>query len=130
VYIAVRDKHPHLRAASKAARGVPVAVLALTSQLLQESWPVTPELTFVDSPTVDEFISRLGVGCMTQLSARYGPTPFDWHPFGTDETIGMIVEQLLSDPESGINSKLGALKQPQAPVRWERVDAVTRPSVV
>jgi TIR domain len=104
---------------------MPVAVLALTTEVLRTSPPLMPELSFVADPDLDTFLERVGTGKMTQLAARYGQTPLDWRPTGTTETVKVLLDALLSDRAMGINAKLTALHQP--PVQWKHVDVVTPP---
>jgi hypothetical protein len=104
---------------------VPVAVLALTTALFDASPPVTPEFDFVAETDMDTFLMRLGVEKMSQLRARYGATPFDWHPFGSSQTVKDLLEELRSDPATGINTKLAELKN--APVKWSFLDVITPP---
>ena len=104
---------------------VPVAVLALTSNIYNASPPIKPEFDFVQESGVDDFLLRLGVENTSDLGARYGASPFLWHPFGTSETVQDLLDALLADPHTGINLKLGKLAQP--PVRWAQLDILTPP---
>ncbi len=115
--------------ANRPAITVPVAVLALTSKMFVDSPPRTPELSFVPSATADQFMGQIGAGSMADLERRYGASPFDWRPFGTDATIASLLDQLLAgaDDDPGINAKLAALNPPQPPVRWEQIDVMTLP---
>jgi len=115
-----------IAAAAKAndpAVQVPVAVLALTTDIFKTVPPMKPEFDFVPEEGVDDFLKRLGVEKMSDLSKRYGTTPFEWHPFGTSETVRDLLDSLLSDPQTGINGKMAELQQP--PVRWAPLDIVT-----
>jgi hypothetical protein len=117
-----------IAAASRAdtpATQMPVAVLALTTTVLQAAPPVIPEFDFVAETEMDAFLRNLGVGELAQLNARYGDTPFDWHPTGSQESVQQLLTELLSDTQSGINLKLAALRQP--PVQWRFLDVVTPP---
>lgn len=117
-----------IAAAAKAdnpAIPVPVAVLALTTEILKEEPPRKPQFDFVHEQGVDDFLSSLGVEKMSDLSGRYGASPFLWHPFGSPETVEDLLANLLADPQTGINGKLAELKQP--PVRWVPLDVVTPP---
>lgn len=115
---------------------VPVAVLALTTGIFNAAPPMKPEFSFVPENSLDEFLLRLGVEKMSDLSGRYGADPFHWHPFGSPETVKDMVDSLLSDPQTGINLKLAELRQP--PVRWspyldivtpalDRLEQITQP---
>jgi hypothetical protein len=111
--------------ADKPATQVPVAVLALTTAVLQTAPPVIPEFDFVTETDMDVFLQNLGAGQLAQLNGRYGATPFDWHPTGSTETVQDLLNELLGDPQSGINLKLAALRQP--PVQWRFLDIVAPP---
>jgi hypothetical protein len=116
-----------MTAAAKAADpavSVPVGVLALTTETLQKSPVTMPDFDFVSSHDVDSFLQSVGLGRSQDLAARYGSTPFDWRPFGT-ETVRALLDQLLSDPKTGINAKLAALRRP--PLHWSPVDLLTPP---
>lgn len=104
---------------------MPVAVLALTTRILQDSPPEMPDFSFVVETDLDTFLEHVGTGKMTQLTTRYGPTPLDWRPTGTAETVQALLVGLLGDPVTGINAKLTALHQP--PVQWRHLDVVTPP---
>lgn len=82
---------------------VPVAVLAHTSATFLAAPPMKPEFDFVQESDLDGFLQHLGVEKLAALSGRYGASPFDWHPFGTAETVQSLLDNLLSDPAEGIN---------------------------
>jgi hypothetical protein len=114
---AARSDHPAIQ--------VPVAVLALTTEVMLASPPVLPEFDFIAETEMDVFLQRLGAGHMAQLGACYGTTPFDWHPMGGAETVRDVLNELISAPRTGINVKLAELNQP--PIQWRYLDVVKPP---
>jgi hypothetical protein len=109
-------------AAANPALLVPVAVLAMTTDILDQQPPVTPDLDQLKGRPLDEFLGRLGLGTVADLRTRYQSSPFEWHPFGTPETIRTLLDALLWDPATGINLKLKKLNQP--PVEWSELDVL------
>jgi len=99
---------------------VPCAVLALTQNLIAQS---PPEVTDFNVPDLAAFLGNLGVG-QKQWQDRYGTDPFAWQPLG-QASIRTMLDDLLTDPVTGVNIKLQALGK--APVRWSWLDVVTPP---
>ena len=89
---------------------IPVAkvVFAMTTATLQAN-PVQPPRSV---PQLDDFLARVGLD-RGDLAGRYGDHPDDWKPFGTDETIAAVLDDLLKDPMIGVNTKLRELNRPE-----------------
>lgn len=104
---------------------MPVAVLALTTEILKTSPLEIPEFDFVAEREMDVFLQHLGAADSIRFNHRYGATPLDWHPTATAETVQTLLNELLTDRHTGINLKLTELGKPA--VEWRFIDVVTPP---
>jgi len=101
---------------------VPKVVFAMTKATFHAD-PVRPPSSVAQ---LDDFLAKVGVSDLN-LSDRYGDKPDDWKPYGTNETIAEVLDNLLHDPVIGVNTKLRDLGRPE--IRWVSVDVVNPPNL-
>jgi hypothetical protein len=91
---------------------VPVVTFAMTS-----GFPSVIEVPEMVPPlTTEQFLRLHSIASTADLQARYGAAPHDWKPYG-ERTVKEIVEDMLHDPQSGINVRIKDLRGPKE-VRW------------
>lgn len=93
---------------------IPVVTFAMTSGVMGPGVIEVPEM--VPPLTIEQFLLLHSIASTADLEARYGAAPHDWKPYG-GRTVKEIVEDMLHDPQSGINVRIKDLRGPKE-VRW------------
>jgi hypothetical protein len=78
--------------AGRPSQPITLALMVMTAATTAFVNPVL-NLKVSNGPSLNQFLNSLGL-TVAQAEARYGPTAFDWHPFGTRKTIIDLMEDV------------------------------------
>ena len=83
---------------------VTLAILTMNSGIVNLLDPFVDIQTLPGYPTLGNLLASLGM-TLAALKTRYGPTAFEWRPFGTPETVIDIMEDARKDTNPNLNEE-------------------------
>ncbi len=72
---------------------IPITVVATTRNRFNR---IDPDDQQANGPTLNELLTNLGI-TLPQVANCYGDQPMQWRPFGSQATIGSVLDNLVTD---------------------------------